>query len=526
MADQRHGEPSAAPWWEPLVFLVSLAWAGIWLWQLGIGFENDTFTCLNWGRQLAEGVELDRVNPVFTTPKILMVLLGAVGQVFPGEYGAEHFYAVVVSLAGACVATLTCRLARAFGGLLAAAIAAPLVLGHMDFVRFVVSGQSPILATAFILGSLVFITRPRDRASDYLWAGALVFGACLARPESFVLAGALALALYVRLGWRRPQWPVVILAFGVAGFAAILVFNQLLFGSWRYNYDLVMAEMSVLAKPLPSLTFGFASELARTILHYANGLPLLLFLAAVGALCLMGKEWRRWLAVLLFPCATIGIMWLLLLKGYLFNQRCLYYTLFIVIALASAGIAHLARLLAANKSLLGAMRPRLWKAAFTVVALALMAPAYASRPLPRHLSAVYRALEELAPRLRKAICQGDGAGTPVVLDESAHFMYRFRLRTHPCFREALRAVRQRLETFPEEIDYFVTYDPFLDPTTIPEQWHLRILWRDQATKVTLYARENARARSRHPRDPGAEAQETAPRHDATRHPRGDPGKGQ
>jgi len=98
--------------WDGVVFALALAVLLGAFAALGIGFEGDTLTCMVWGRPLASGLPLDRVNPVFTAPKILLMALGAVGQAVPGERGAEWLVAFMAAAAGAGVVVLTSRLAR------------------------------------------------------------------------------------------------------------------------------------------------------------------------------------------------------------------------------------------------------------------------------------------------------------------------------------------------------------------------------------------------------------------------------
>jgi len=458
---------------------------------LGIGFEADTFTCFVWGRQLANGLPMDPVNPVFTSPKILIVLLAAAGQAVPGERGAEYAYAFLVAAAGAGIVVLTSRLARRIGGTMAAVVAALLTMGHVDLLRHVLTGQSPIFASLFLLGVLLLATRQEVRVRDYFWGGALVFAASLARPEAAVLAGPLAVALYARLGWRRPFWPAVVLAFGAAGVAAVLLFNQFGFGSYRYNYELVMTEMGAMGKPLPSLLIGFAKAVTRAVLHYANGLWVMLLLAGVGAGLLVGKDrWRRYIPLFLFPATTVAMMWALLYRGYLINERCLYYMLFIVIALAAGGVGWLGKAASERAEFLTGWPPR-WRAVIVAaMAVGVMVPAFASRPLPRYHCGAYRGLEHVGEMLRAKIGDATADRAPLVFDETAQVMYRLRLPTRPSYRQAVHVLRHKEGDLPGEIAYYVT-DLMPALSELPATWRLRQVWRDPKSKVALYQRLGA-----------------------------------
>ena len=490
-ADERAAPP--VPGWRSAaaIYAVSLAVLLAAFAVLGLGIEGDSFACFVWGRQLASGLPLDPVNPVFTTPKVLIVLLAAVGQMVPGERAAEYLYAALTAAAGAGIVVMTSRLARRVAGTVAGLVAVPLVLGHMDFIRHVVTGQSPIFASLFGLGALLLATREEVRVRDYLWAGALVFAASLARPDAFALAGGLALALYLRLGWRRPGWPAVLLALGVAGVGASLLFNQLAFGSYRYNYELVMEEMGVLGKPLPSLTVGFAKAVVEAIFHYANRLWPMLLLAAVGAGLLLGRERsRRYATVFLMPSSTIALLWLLLFKGYLINERCVYYFLFLIVALASAGIGWLASLASARGEFLAGLSPRWRQAAFVALALGVMAPTYVSRPPPRFYCDAYRALEHVGELLRGEIGDPNAPDAPLVLDETAQVMYRMRLPTDPSFREAVRTMRHGEGELPDGIRYYIT-SLLPDASEMPANWRLVEIWRDPRSKMGLWRRHAA-----------------------------------
>jgi len=471
--------------WDGVVFALALAVLLGAFAALGIGFEGDTLTCMVWGRQLASDLPLDRVNPVFTAPKILLMALGAVGQAVPGERGAEWLVAFMAAAAGAGVVVLTSRLARGLGGVLAGVVAVPLVLGHMQFIRFTVSGQSPIFASVFALGALLLATREEARVRDHLWAAVLVFGASMARPEAFAVAGALALALYLRLGWKRPWWPAVIVAIGAAGAAANLAFYRLAFGSFTYTSDLALLDSQWVDFDMPGLTVGFAKKMLRMMLYYVNGSWLLMLLSALGLGLLVRPGWRRYTPLVLFPLATTAFTWLLQARGVYFNERCFYYVTFVVLALASAAIARLASWAGSSDEFLSVL-PRRWReAVFALAVLCGVVPHYATRPVPREFGRDYRALEHVCGLLRDELAGSDP--TPLVFDETAHVTYRLRLPTDPCFRDVVRAFRTLEGDLPDAVAFYVS-DVFPPDTEFPARWRLREVWRAPEGNVALWRR--------------------------------------
>jgi len=435
-----------------------------------------------------QGEALDRINPGTTTPKPLLIALAAVGQLVPGERGAEFFYMVVVAAAGAGVVVLTSRLARRIAGTGAGIIAALLVLGHMQFLQYVVTGQSPILASLFCLGAVLMATREEARVRDYLWAAMLVFAAALTRPEAFALGGGLALALYLRLGWKRPGWPAVIAATGLAALGANLLFHRVAFGSFSYNVELVVRDTATTKASLPSLHVGFAAAVVKTLFHYANRLwPLLLF-AVVGVGLVVGRSrWRRYAALFALPLATIAAMWLLLFRGSLVNERCFYHMSFVIIALASAAIGWLASRAASSGEFLPWL-PAQWRGvAFAAVPVLAMAPVYGTRPVPTRFGRDYRCLERCGEVLREHLADVPQAEWPVVMDETSHVRYRLRIPSHPSFHEAIRVMRAGEGELPDAIEWYVT-DMLEHLPEIPPEWRLDIVWNDPGSPMTVYRR--------------------------------------
>jgi len=480
--------PDAPPRWalDAAIFAVSLAVLLGAFAAIGLGYEGDTFTCFYWGRQLINGEALDRVNPGTTAPKILLIALAAVGQLAPGERGAEFFYMAVVAAAGAGVVVLASRLARRIAGTAAGIIAALLVLGHMQFIQYVVTGQSPILASLFCMGAVLMATREETRVRDYLWAALLVFGAAMARPEAALLGGGLGLALWLRLGWKRPWWPAALVVAGVASLGANLLFHRIAFGSSRYVVDMAVLDTATTKGSLPSLHVGFAAVVVKTLFHYANRLWPLLFFAVVGAGLVVGKDrWRRYAAVFLLPLSTVAATWLMLFRGSLVNERCFYYVSFVIIALASAAIAWLASLAASSAEFLAPLSPRWRVAGFIAIALGVMAPTYVSRPVPWQFGRDYRSLEHAADFLRTRLAEAPAGEQPGVMDETSHVRYRLRIPSPQDTWDAIRSLRAGEGALPDTIDYYVA-DSRMFPDELPPEWRLELAWKSDESPMAVY----------------------------------------
>lgn len=447
---------------------------------LGIGFEADTMAHLLWGRELVEGQPLTRENPGNTSPKVLPILVSAAGHLLPGERTPEYFLALVTAAAGAGAVVLTMALARRIGGSgLAGLVAAPLVLGNMTFLRYVINGQSTILAAPFILGALVLATREGVTARTWIAAGVLVFLAGLARPEACVLGAALGLGAYLRLGWRRPGWPLVLLAMGLASMAAHFVLYRVGFGSFSYNLKLAVADAVLLRSNLPSLHVGFAVRVVKTIVYFANRSWTLLLLASIGAGLMLGPRdatgsprWARLAVLALFPLATAAFQWLLVARKIWFNERIFCYLMFLVAALAAAAVAWLARWARESEQFLGVVVAR-WRAAGLVaLVLAFLAPAYLSRPVPeagKHFASVREMAAFMAERPR--------AQQPriVATNSTCYVFYRLRLRPDDCALMSIKLLRSKDRALPPDVEWCVADDGDMS-WELPESWGMTEVW--------------------------------------------------
>lgn len=460
---------------------------------LGMAFDGDGFCYLIWGRELATGQHMNITNPSYTAPKILPILIAAVGHWLPGARGAEHLYIFATAAAGAAVVLLTSRLARRVGGVVAGLVVVPLILGHMQFLRYVTNGQSTVFASMFLLGALLLATREAAGVGHYLWASALMFGAALCRPETSAIGGALALALYLRLGWRRPWWPLMLLLVGIAAAGANVLFYKVGFGSFTYTSDLAREDTVLQKIMVPGLTAGFVTRVVKTVVHYANSSWVLLLLAGLGTgLVLSRRQWRRYAAVFLFPVATASFTWLLLTRGVLFNERCYYYVTFVVVALASAAVGRLAAWAGSStgEEFLTVLPPRWRSVGLVALVLGFLAPPYLSRPLPTDQGKRYRQVEKacafLAPKL---------AGRPkpprlLVSDEMGHAFFRLGLSPDESCVHLRRARRAEGGKLPRDIEWAMM-DELTKPGELPASWGMGLVWQDKTGRVRIYHREGA-----------------------------------
>ena len=452
---------------------------------LGVSLDQDSWTYMLWGQELASGARLNQAS--FVSPKILLIGVTAAVQAVPGEHGPEIAYGILTALVGAGLVVLASRLAERIGGSLAGWLAVPLVLGHMQFLRYVVQGQSTVWASAFIAAALVLLTREEARRRDFIWAGVMVFLSAMCRPEAGLLGGAIGLVVLLRLGWRGIGWAVLSGAIAMASLPVNLLFNQVAFGSYSYNVDLVMMEMVVCPKAMPSLIAGFGKSLVKVLFHYANRSWGLLLLIGVGAgLVLAPKRWRQFAALFLFPLATIVAVWLLLWRGYLFNQRCFYHISFVMLPLAAAAVARLATWAGTSEEFLAGLPSRLRTAAFAAIVLGFLAPAYASRPLPKMARHIAR-LEQGFAFLREQIRDGSGTQGVVVSDDLSHLFYRLRLPADASCVSAARVINGGDGTLPDHVQW-----GFLDETSKPvdfkPEWGLRLVWEHPSGQVKIYRR--------------------------------------
>ncbi len=460
--------------------------------RMGLSLDEDSYTYLLWGRDLTSGMRLNQAAIV--APKVLPILLAAASQYVPGQRGPEYFQAAAAAFAGAGVVLLTFCLARRMGGTLAGLASVPLVLGHMQFVRYVTNGQSSIYASLTVLGVLLLATREETRVRDYLWAAFFVFIASLWRPEMAVLGGALGLALWLRLGWQRIGWPALIVLVGVASGLATMAFCQAGFGSFGYGHQKGIEWTLLINPPQPNLHIGFAIKVVKTLFYYASKSWVLLLFAGVGVGLLLSRDGiRRYASLALFPLATAAFTWLLLAPGTVFPgqpfgfiERCYYYVTFIIIALAAAAIGRLASWAGSSEEFMGGL-PSAWRTwAFAAVALAFVAPVYLSRPLPErgaHNQALERAFAYLKDQLPES-----PRPRIVVPDDMSYLFYRLKLPADECSVSAIRILKAGDGALPADVEWGVI-DEKSKPVDFPPKWGLKEVWADKTGEVRIYRRQ-------------------------------------
>jgi len=459
--------------------------------HMGLSLDEDSWTYMLWGRELATGESLNRATIV--SPKVVPVLIAAACHVAPGENGPPWLYAALLTLMGAGIVWLTCRLASRMGGTLAGLVTVPLVLGHMQFIRYVTNGQSSVGAAFFVLAALVFATREEAGPRDYLWAAVMIFVAGLWRAEAAVLAAGLAVALYLRLGWKRPWWPAVVFASGVASGVATMVFCKVAFGDWQASRNAGLEWVMLLDPPQPGLGLGFVKKVVNTLFYYLNQSWLLVLFAAVGAgLLASWRHCRRYVPLAFLPLVTTGFTWLILAPGKLFSgqsygftERCFYYITFIAIALAGAAIARLASWASSDEQFLGGLPSRCRAAAFTAICLGFLAPVYLSRPLPErgvHNQALERAFAYLKDQLPES-----PQPRIVVPDDMSYLFYRLRLPADACSASAIRIIKAGDGKLPANVHWGVI-DEESKPVDFPPEWGLRLVWEHPSGQVKIYRR--------------------------------------
>ena len=466
------------------VALVALAVLVLAVSCLGMALDEDAYIYLQWGRELVRGERLNQIS--HTAPKPLMIAVGVVAHLVPGGRGPELFYSYLTAVVGAVLVALLSRLAERLGGLLAAGLTVALVLGNMTFIRYVLDGQSTLYASVFIAAALLFVTRAEAQGRDYTLAGVMVLLAGLARSEAAALGPAVGLLALVRLGWRG--WRVAVVAGAIGASAAlitILVYGAG-FGSFSYMYEVSLRDVVENRYEVPSPFLGFAKQTARAVFYQASRSWLILLLSAVGAGVALSRGLRsRFLALLLFPAATLAFMWLMVVRGMIFNVRCTHSTGLLLAVLASAGLARLAVWAAQSGQFLEVLVPRYRAAAFVGLSVLFLAPSFVSRPLPTERQRFYRQLDGAMEFLR-ARAQAEGKPARMVLWELHYALYHLDLSPASefiAFRH--RVVRPEQTTPPWDAPWnVVVMGPGAQP--LPTQWGGKLVWEDPTRQTRIY----------------------------------------
>jgi len=483
--------PGSASWWRStlcrdlIVFAAALAILISGSVVLGPGLDEDAYAYLLWGRDLLRGDALNKVTT--TAPKPIPMAVATLAHLAPGERGAEFAFAAVTVGVGAGLALLVARLAERAGGGAARWLAVPLLLGNVTYLLYVVNGQSTIYASLFVVGALVVCTRERATTRDYLWAAVLVFGAGLCRPETAVLGAALGLAVYLRLGWRRLGVPALIVAIAMSSVAVNLLLYKVAFGSFTYTSDLALQGTIQEGWKVPDPFVGFAKQLVRTTLYFANRSWALLFVAAVGAAsALTRRRWARFAALLLFPPATVAFTWLLVFRGILFNVRCFHYVGALLAVLAAAGVARLAAWAASSGEFLDFLGRRWSAVAFTLLVFGSLAPAFLGRPLPTQRRDFCERMDAACAVLKPKL---EGQDSPrIVAWDLVQVVYRIGLPPDKHFRFIDRVLQPDQATPPWDAEWFVVeraHQGGHNPP-LPTEWGGRLVWQDPSGQTRVY----------------------------------------
>jgi hypothetical protein len=212
---------------------------------------------------------------------------------------------------------------------------------------------------------------------------------------------------------------------------------------------------------------GFAVSLVKTVFHYANRLWLMLLLAAIGLGLLAGEEERRrYASLVLFPLATAAGVWLMLARGYLFNERCFFYLVFIIVPLASAAVARMAAWASDSGEFLATCPRACRTGSFGALILLAMLPVYLSRPLPRdgrQYASLRRAAEFVAKRIETP------APRLLASNEAGYFFYHLGLHPDKHLVHAIKRVRDLDKPLADDVRWYVVNEADLD-------WMLRDQW--------------------------------------------------
>ncbi len=467
------------------VFLLALTALAASTLVLCPGLDEDSYAYLLWGRDLLRGAPLNRVTT--TAPKPVPMAVAFVAQCVPGARGPERVYLWVTVAVGAALAAMVAGLARRLGGAVAGWLSVPLLLANYTYLHYVVNGQSTIYEAAFVLGALLLATRDDAGTRDYLLAALLITGAGLCRPEAAILGAALGLGVYLRLGWRRVGVPALVMVVAMSSVAINLLFYRIAFGSFTYTSDLALHDTVASSAMVPDPWIGFARQLVRTVVYFANRSWFLLFLAAVGAgVALGGQQRARFVSLLLFPPATAFFTWLLLHKGILFNVRCYHYAGVLVVVLAAAGAGQIAAWAASSGRFLSFLSVRRRCLALVGLVLVALAPTYLSRPLPTDRRELCRRIDAACVFLAQEIA--DQHPKPrIVAWDLVQAVYRLGLPPDEHFRFIDRIHKPGQTDAPWQAEWYLTEASFGgDPEPLPTEWGAKLVWKHPSGLTRVY----------------------------------------
>ena len=299
--------PPLPGWTWPLCWVVLAVAVGLLVRLPGPAtLDPDEHAAVRYFDRLVAGERLE--EPLLSSPKPLATVVHGLA------WRAGHDWRLLEALAVAAFALAVVCLARAagrLGGLPAAAATVLAVAGSGPLVLQAARGNSMVFALAAWAVALDALTRGAgSRGGGPAWgvAAAALFLAGLARAESWLL---LPLAAgYGMLAWRRGERRAALLLLPLAAPLAWLAHDWLLTGDPLYALgvpgrytDLVSGRQVV----------GPGDWLALVARRYAAD-PLLLVLAAVGAVWLARRRAWVWLAGL--GAAGVGVLTLLGLQAW------------------------------------------------------------------------------------------------------------------------------------------------------------------------------------------------------------------
>jgi hypothetical protein len=299
--------PPLPGWTWPLCWVVLAVAVGLLVRLPGPAtLDPDEHAAVRYFDRLVAGERLE--EPLLSSPKPVATVVHGIA------WRAGHDWRLLEALAVAAFALAVVCLARAagrLGGLPAAAATVLAVAGSGPLVLQAARGNSMVFALAAWAVALDALTRGAgSRGGGPAWgvAAAALFLAGLARAESWLL---LPLAAgYGMLAWRRGERRAALLLLPLAAPLIWLAHDWLLTGDPLYALgvpgrytDLVSGRQVV----------GPGDWLALVGRRYAAD-PLLLVLAAVGAVWLARRRAWVWLAGL--GAAGVGVLTLLGLQAW------------------------------------------------------------------------------------------------------------------------------------------------------------------------------------------------------------------
>lgn len=342
--------------------LLAVAAGALTAWLLtGVGFVNyDTLFSLVWGDALAGLVRPELGLALAPTPKPLVIAAGVL--LAPLGHGAQALVSLGALLSVGALAASAGGLASAFGGRLAGALAAGLVVTREPILSFGVRAYIDVPYAALVVTALASAVR---RPDAYGAVVALLGAAGLLRPEAWLLSAAYLAGVVGPRGLRARPWLLVTAAMPPALWSGL---DLVLTGDPLWSLTGTRATAALLERPT-----GLADALLLAPRRIGEIVREPVLIAATGGALIAwrhhGAGGRRLLAaaaVAFLAFCAMAIAGLPALGRYLLLDAVL------VVVLAAVGLAYAAR---------AARRDRRWLAFVGAAAVALVAfaPAQAAR---------------------------------------------------------------------------------------------------------------------------------------------------